>query len=76
MYEFSWGWFFIGFLIVVGGVVFVRFHQWAADNFGGGVSSYDRFKLWAVITCIVGVLVMLNLHTFILKSLLSNLFPH
>jgi len=76
MYEFSWGWFFIGTLILVGGVVFVRFHQWIADNFGSGVSSYDRYKLWALITCAVGILVMLNLHTFILKALLGNLFPH
>lgn len=62
-YSLSIGSLIIGFLILVAGVVFVRFHQWVADNFGAGVSSYERYKLYAFITCGVGLLVMLNLHT-------------
>jgi len=74
-YEFSLGSFFVGFLILLAGVVFVRFHQWIADNFGGGVSSYDRYKLWALITCGVGFIVMVNLHTMLLEGFFQNFFP-
>ncbi|MGK2896812.1 MAG: hypothetical protein ACSLEY_04430 [Candidatus Saccharimonadales bacterium] len=73
-YEFSVGSFFIGILIVIAGVLFIRFHQWIADNFGGGVSSYDSYKLYAFLTCGLGFLVMLNLHVMILTWLFSSLF--
>ena len=75
MYEFSIGWFFTGLLILGAGVAFVRFHQWVADNFGGGVGSYERYKLFAIITCVVGLIVMTNLHTLILTFILSAIFP-
>jgi hypothetical protein len=74
-YEFDLGAFFIGLLILGAGVAFVRWHQVIADNFAGGVSSYDKAKLWASITCGVGVLVMLNLHTMLLRGFFSLLFP-
>lgn len=75
MYEFSIGSFFVGLLILAIGVAFVRYHQWVADNFGGGVGSYERYKLWATITCLVGFIVMLNLHTTIILWLAGWLFP-
>ena len=65
-YELSFGAFFIGLLILIAGVVFVRFHQWIADNFGSGVASYERYKLYAFITCALGLVVMVNLHTMLL----------
>ena len=68
-YEFSFGAFFVGFLILAAGVLFVRYYQWVADNFGSGVSSYDRYKLWALITCGAGFFIMLNLHTPLLEWL-------
>lgn len=74
-YEFSLGSFFIGLLILGVGIAFVRWYQPVADNLGSGVSSYDRFRLWALITCGVGFLVMLNLHIFILGWFFSMLFP-
>jgi len=73
-YTFTWGSFFIGVVILVAGAVFMRWHQAIADNLGSGVSSYDRFKLWALITCGVGILVALNLHVFILGNLLLSIF--
>ena len=76
MYEFSLGSFFLGFAILIAGVAFVRWHQQIADNFGSGVSSYDRYKLWAFITCGVGLIVMVNLHTFILTLIFTKFFPH
>jgi hypothetical protein len=75
-YEFSIGSFFLGLIILAGGVAFVRWHQQVADNFGSGVSSYDRYKLWALITCGVGLVVMVNLHVMLLTWLFTTFFPH
>ena len=74
-YEFSIGTFFVGILILVASAAFVRWHQVIADNMASGVSSYDRFKMWGLIGCGVGLLVMVNLHTFILVNLLKSVFP-
>jgi hypothetical protein len=75
-YEFSLGSFFLGLIILAAGVAFVKWHQQIADNFGGGVSSYDRYKLWAFITCGVELIVMVNLHTMLLTWFFTMLFPH
>ena len=73
-YEFSTAWFATGFAIVVIGGLLLRYHMWVADNFGGGIGSYDRYKLAAVITIGFGLLAMVNLHTLLLGWLLSGLF--
>ena len=75
-YEFSLGSFFLGLLILAIGVAFVKWHQQVADNFGGGVSSYDRYKMWAFIVCGVGLVVMVNLHVMILTWIFTTFFPH
>ena len=75
-YEFSLGSFFIGFLILLAGVAFVRWHQWVANNFGSGVASYDRYKLYALLTCVLGLVVMINLHAVILQAIVNAIFPH
>ena len=75
MYELSLGSFFVGFLILTAGVALMRWHQWVADNFGSGFSSYERYKLWAIIVCGVGFIVMINLHAVILRWLLGSFFP-
>ncbi|MDX2776268.1 hypothetical protein PV379_02740 [Streptomyces caniscabiei] len=75
-YEFSVGSFFVGLLILAAGIAFVKWHQVIADNFGSGVASYDRYKLWAFITCSVGLVVMLNLHTMLLTWFFSLIIPN
>ena len=75
-YELSGSAFFFGILILIAGVVFVRFHQWVADNFGNGVSSYDRYKLYAFLTCGLGLLVMTNLHAMLLIWFFGLFFGH
>ena len=75
MYEFSVGSFFLGLAILAAGVAFVKWHQPIADNLGGGVSSYDRYKLFAFITCGVGLIVMVNLHAVILTWVVRSIFP-
>ena len=73
-YELSMGSFIAGLAIVIAGVVFVRFHQWLANNFGGGVGSYERYKLYALITCALGFVVMVNLHTMLLTWFFGMIF--
>ena len=74
-YEFSIGSFFIGLIILLAGAAFVRWYQWVADNFGSGVVSYDRYRLVALLTCVLGLIVMINLQTTILVLLFDAIFP-
>lgn len=71
-YTFSLGWLFAGIAITVVGGLVVFFYRQIAENFANGVSSYDRVKLFGVITVVVGLIVTANLHTFLL-GLLTNL---
>jgi hypothetical protein len=73
-YSFSVSWFVIGFLITCVGGLFMKYHQFVADNLGGGVGSYDRYKLAALITVGVGIIAMLNLHTLLLGLIFHGLF--
>lgn len=73
-YEFSWTSFIIGLLVLAAGVVFMRFHQWIADNLGAGVGSYERYKLYALIACALGLVVMINLHSLILRWFFGMIF--
>ena len=73
-YTFDLGTFFIGLVIMLIGVAFMRWHQAIANNLGGGVMSYDKYKLWALATCVLGFLVMCNLHWFILGNLFLVIF--
>ena len=74
-YTFSWGWFLIGIIILAIGAVILRYFVWFAENFGGGAGSYDTTKLVGLITTGVGLLVMVNLHVFLLRLALSSVFP-
>jgi hypothetical protein len=73
-YHFSWLWFFVGFAVIAVGVIWLRFYKQVADNLGSGVASYDRYKLAALITCGVGILMLFNLHTMILEWLAKTIF--
>jgi hypothetical protein len=73
-YEFSWTWFFVGLVVQAVGVLFVRYYRQVADNMGSGVASYDRFRIAAVATCAVGILMMFNLHSLIIGWLAKLIF--
>ena len=73
-YKFSVAWFVVGLLITCVGGLFMKYHQFVADNLGGVVGSYDRYKLAAVITVLVGLIAMVNLHTVILGWIFNGLF--
>ena len=51
----------------------VRFYKQIADNFGWGVNSYQKYQLVGVGLCVVGILMIFNLHTLLL-DLIGNLF--
>ncbi len=74
MYSLSLGSFFVGLLVLAVGVAFMRRYQWVADNFGNGTSSYDRYKLWALATCVAGFIIMLNLYSPVLYWLVNLVF--
>lgn len=73
-YEFSTAWFVAGLMITIVGGLFMKYHMWVADNFGGGMGSYDRYKLAALIVVIVGLVSMVNIHTTILAWFFGMLF--
>ena len=74
-YTFSWGWLGIGVLILLAGAALTVWYRPIADNFGSGVVSYERFRLWGLIGVGVGILVMLNLHILLLGWMLGFLLP-
>ncbi|MBR3270266.1 hypothetical protein IKG07_03420 [Candidatus Saccharibacteria bacterium] len=70
-FTFSIGWVFGGLVIAAIGGAIVVFYQKIADNMANGVSSYDKVKLFGVITVVVGLLIAMNLHTLILTILVN-----
>jgi hypothetical protein len=70
-WEFSVGWFVLGLLILIAGGLVVIFYRQISENLASGVSSYDRVKLFGLIGCGVGLLIMMNLHTLLLRFFVS-----
>ncbi|MBR3252561.1 hypothetical protein IKF84_00595 [Candidatus Saccharibacteria bacterium] len=70
-FTFDFGWMAGGIVIAAAGVAIVFFHRQIAENLANGVSSYDHVKLFGVITIVVGLLVTMNLHTFILTLIVN-----
>ena len=75
-YTFSWGWFLIGIIIIILGGLLTVYYRWVADNFGSGVGSYEKFRLYGLIACGIGFVVMVNLHTLILYVVFDSIFPN
>ncbi len=73
-YKFNIAWFVMGMLIVIVGALFLRYHQWIADNFGGGLGSYDRYKLIGIIAIGAGLVASINLHSVILGWIANMVF--
>ena len=70
-FTFDFGWMAGGLAIAAAGAAIVFFHRQIAENLANGVSSYDHVKLFGVITIVVGLLVTMNLHTFILTLIVN-----
>lgn len=73
-FTFDFGWMFAGIVITIAGGLVVIFYRQIAEGLANGVSSYDKVKLFGVITVVVGLLVTANLHTFLLTLIIKLLF--
>lgn len=73
-FTFSFGWMAGGLAIALAGGLIVIFYRQIADNLANGVSSYERVKLFGVITVIIGLLITANLHILVLTLITNLLF--
>lgn len=73
-FTFSFGWMIGGVVITIAGGLIVLFYRQIADNLASGVSSYERVKLFGIITIVLGLLVTANLHIMVLTLITNLLF--
>ena len=73
-YTFSWEWFMVGLVILLLGGALALWYRPIADNFGGGVGSYDRYRMIGLLACLLGIVVMVNLHSVVFYWFFSMLF--
>ena len=73
-YTFSWGAVVFGLVILGMGGAMVLWHQQIGDNFARGMGSYEKIKLYGIIACAVGFLIMLNVHSLFLSLIANTLF--
>ena len=73
-YEFSIGWMFGGLAVALAGGLIVIFYKQIADGLAGGVSSYEKVKLFGIVTIILGLLITSNLLPAILTWLVQLMF--
>ena len=67
VYTFSWSAFFIGGLILLGGAALVVWYRQIADTLGHGTVSYERYRLYGLLACLLGFIIMFNLHSLLLN---------
>ena len=70
-FTLDFAWVIGGIVIAAAGGAIVYFHKQIADNLASGVSSYEKVKLFGVITTVIGLIIMANLHTLILTFLVN-----
>ncbi|MDO4967797.1 MAG: hypothetical protein Q4E70_03500 [Candidatus Saccharibacteria bacterium] len=73
-WNFSFGWMFLGLIILAASGAVVANYQKISDHMLSGVSSYDRVKFWGMIGVGIGLAVMANLHTFLLTLFVNLVF--
>lgn len=73
-YEFSFGWAFGGFIVMIVATLVLRFHQPIAEAMGSGMADYERYKLYSLIALVGGFLTMLNIVPLLLYIVASSLF--
>ena len=73
MYEFSLGASLLGLVIMIAGALMIVFYQKIGNYISYGTSSYDKVKLWGLIACAIGFVLLANLHNLLLRLLLNFL---
>ena len=74
MLELNIGTLISGVVIILLGTAFIYFHKPIADNLGGGLGSYQKYKLYGVIAVVFGFLILFNIPQFLLNQILSVFF--
>ena len=72
-WSFSLGWAFVGLLVMAAGALIVVYYQKFAENFLDGVKDYEKTKLIGIITVVVGLILLTNLHTVLLTAFVNLL---
>ena len=72
--HFSFGWFLAGVVSAVAGIIMTRFYKQIADNFGSGVTSYNRYKYIGIGLTVVGLVLIFNLHSIVLDFIANTFF--
>lgn len=65
--KFSIGASILGVVCIILGLLMCRFYKQVADNFGSGVSVYNRYKMIGLGLCVAGLILLFNLHNYILE---------
>ena len=73
-FTFSFGWMFGGIGIIIAGGLVVIFYRQIAENLANGVSSYEKVKLFGIITIAIGFLLATNLFPLVMTALVRLLF--
>ena len=73
-FEYSFGWMIGGLLITLAGGLIVIFYRQISENLVNGVSSYEKVKLFGIITIIIGLIATANLHVLLLTLIVKLLF--
>ena len=73
-WNFSIGWLILGAIILIGGTLITVKYQSISDNIASGAASYERVKLFGIITALVGLVIMTNLHTLLLSLFVNLVF--
>jgi hypothetical protein len=72
-WSFSFGWAFIGLLVMGAGALIVIYYQKVAENFLNGVKDYEKTKLIGIGVIVLGLILLTNLHTVLLTAFVNLL---
>ena len=73
-WSFSLSWFIGGLALIVAGILITYYYKPISDHLAHGINSYDRVKLAGIIVVIIGFILMTNIHTLILNTLVNLIF--
>ncbi len=73
-YHFNIPWFIVGVIVTAVGFALVRYYKEACDNFAWGAHSYQKCKLIGLAACMLGILMIFNLHSLLLDVIGRTLF--
>ena len=73
-FDFSIGWLVSGIVIVLVGILIVKFYDKIAENFASGVASYGHVKLAGLIAIGIGMAAATNLVPLLMTVLVKIIF--